>query len=89
MLSPSLLMDLRFDCLTASYLTFFALVLQIARGRKKACRVPFMTLLFAPSLHAIMRIEITRPFQCGNLQKVLFVEFAERGSTTQSDSAGS
>lgn len=48
-------------------------------------QIPFRTLLFTPALHAIMHIEIIRPFQRHrNVQKKdPFRQIAEMGSTDQ------
>ena len=63
MLRPSVL-NLRF------HPTFFALVLQIAHRAENSMRRRSLVTLFAPSLHAIMHIEIIRPFQRHrNIQK--------------------
>lgn len=60
--SVSIFMIVRFDYATyfLSYLFRFSLTHR-TRQREKSLQIPSHTLLLAPSLHAIMQIEIIRP----------------------------
>ena len=82
MLRPSVLVNVRLHCF---YPTLFALVLQIRTRQNEGCRGDpsacfLITLLFAPSLHAIMHIEIIPLFQRHRHgQKDLFHQNSPKG----------